>query len=149
MKRLVLLCAAAACAIVVPAEAKTAPDLSHQTAPTTTSGMAHSCTARMEGYGAYGTLVSATLSPAAKKDHYDGSITVDVSRANHAAPTGAQTFTLTDARVRFGKDVSTTAPVPGSRMHLHGKITVLPHGCSTTGFTPTVTIRHVEIKKPT
>jgi hypothetical protein len=99
------------------------------------------------GYNAAGTLMSATLTPAATKGHFDGTISVDVLRANHKAPTGTQTFTLTDARVRFGKGVSSTAPAAGSRVRLHGKITVLPHRCSSTGFTPTITVRNVSIKQ--
>jgi ribosomal protein L31 len=108
---------------------------------------APSCTARNEGYNASGTLTSATLTPGTKKDHFDGTITVDVTRANHKTVTGMQTFTLTDARARFGKGVSSTAPAAGSRVRVHGKVTVLPHGCSTTGFTPTVTIGNFEIKQ--
>ena len=87
------------------------------------------------------------LTLAAKKGHFDGTMTVDVTRANHKAATGMQTFTLTNARVRFGKGVSATAPAAGSRVRVHGKITVLPHGCATTGFTATTTIRNVEIKQ--
>jgi hypothetical protein len=110
-------------------------------------GNGHSCAARNEGYNASGTLMSATLTPATKKGHNDGTITVDVTRANHEAMTGTQTFTLTDARVRFGKGVSSTAPAAGSRVRVHGEVTVLPHGCSSTGFTATVTIRNLEIKQ--
>jgi hypothetical protein len=91
--------------------------------------------------------MSATLTPATKKGHYDGTITVDVTRANHKAMTGTQTFTLTDARVGFGKGVSSTAPAAGSRVRVHGKITVLPHGCSSMGFMATITIRNLEIKQ--
>jgi hypothetical protein len=143
MKRFVLLSAvmALAVAIVVPAQAKKPPH------PTAGMGTGHSCTARDEGYNASGTLMSATLTPAANKGHYDGTIGVDVTRANHKAATGTQTFTLTDARVRFGKGVSSTAPAAGSSVRLHGTVTVLPHGCSSTGFTATVTIRNLEIKQ--
>jgi hypothetical protein len=147
MKRLALLIGLAAFAIVVPAEAKNAHPAHPSHPAQATSGKGHSCAPRKEGYNATGTLVAAALTPSTKKDHYDGMLTVDVTRANHKAPKGSQTFTLSDARVRFGKGVDKTAPAPGSRVHLHGKITVLPHGCSTTGFTPTITIRNVEIKK--
>jgi hypothetical protein len=54
---------------------------------------------------------------------------------------------LTDARVKFGKGVSSTAPAAGSRVRLQGKITVLPRGCPSSGFTATTTIHHVEIKQ--
>jgi hypothetical protein len=91
--------------------------------------------------------MSATLTAAMKKGHFDGTITVDVTRANHQATTGSQTFTLIDARVRFGKGVSSTAPAAGSGVRVHGEIRVLPHGCSSTGFTATITIRNLEIKQ--
>jgi hypothetical protein len=108
----------------------------------------HSCTALHKGYEAKGTLVSASLTAGSRKDTFDGSITVDVTRANHKAGTGIQTFTLTDARVRFAKGVDATAPAAGDQVTLHGKVTALRHGCSTTGFTPTITVRNVRIKAP-
>lgn len=145
MKRFASLLAGMAFAIVVPAQAKPAHP-SHPAHPARPSA-ARSCTALDEGYNASGTLISSTLMPASKKDHYNGTITVDLAYVNHKAATGTQTFTLTDARVRFGKGVSSTAPAVGSRVHLHGKMTALPHGCSSTGFTPTTTIRNVEIKQ--
>lgn len=152
MKRFALLAAVMALAIVVPAEAKTHPSHpAHPAHPSQSSkgsnGSGRGCTARNEGYNASGTLTSATLTPAMKKDHYDGTITVDLTRANHKASTGTQTFTLTNARVRFGKGVSSTAPAAGSRIRLHGKITALPRHCSSTGFTATITIRKVDIKQ--
>jgi hypothetical protein len=151
MKRFALLLGVVAFAIVVPAQAKQPAHPAHPQHPShpshPSSGKGHSCMARPEGYNASGQLMSATLTPAMKKGHYDGMITANVVRANHKAMTGTQTFTLTSARVRFGKGVSSTAPAAGSRVRLHGKITVLPHGCSSSGFTPTITIRNVEIKQ--
>lgn len=144
MKRLALLVAVMAFAIVVPAQAKKPP---HPSNGSPGMGKGHNCTARNEGYNASGTLMSATLTPATKKDHFDGTLTVDVTRANHTATTGTQTFTLTNARVRFGKGVSSTAPTAGSSVRVHGKISVLPHGCSSTGSTATVTIRSLDIKQ--
>jgi GNAT superfamily N-acetyltransferase len=47
-----------------------------------------------------------------------------IRRANHHAPTGDQTFTLTGAKVRFHHGVDPTAPGTGSRVKLHGKIYV-------------------------
>jgi hypothetical protein len=105
-----------------------------------------SCTARHEGYNATGSLVTAALTPGTKKDRYNGTVTVDVKRANHKAQTGSQTFPLTNARVRFGKGVSMTAPAAGDAVKLHGTITVLPHGCSTSGFVALITVRNVTIK---
>jgi hypothetical protein len=105
-----------------------------------------SCAARAEGYNASGTLVMASLSPAAGHHRYSGTIEVIVTRANHRAAKGDQTFTLTDARVVFHHGVNATAPAAGSRVGLHGKITELPKGCSATGFSPTITVRNVDIR---
>jgi hypothetical protein len=70
MKRLALLLAVTAFAIVVPAQAKR---LAHPSPPAhpanprprsngnTGTGNGHSCTAQNEGYNASGTLTSATL----------------------------------------------------------------------------------------
>jgi hypothetical protein len=154
MKRFSLLLGVMAFAIVVPAQAKAPPHPSHPAHPAHPSHPAPGssgkrCTALNRGLNASGTLTSATLTPAAKKGHFDGTITVDVTRANHKAATGTQTDTLTDARVRFGKGVSSTAPAAGSNVRLHGKITALPNGCPTTGFTPTITINRVAITQAT
>jgi hypothetical protein len=107
-----------------------------------------SCKVQNRGYRASGTLASATLTPAAKKHHYDGSLTADVTRSNHRSTMGSQTFTLMNARVFFGKGVSSTAPAAGDHVVVHGKITALPHGCDTTGFTPAVTVRSARITAP-
>ncbi|MGH2868582.1 MAG: hypothetical protein ACRDNK_13605 [Solirubrobacteraceae bacterium] len=126
---------------VVPAAAAKPPHPSHPAHPAHPAypgggqgGGTRSCTARHEGYNAGGSLVTATLTPGTKKDRYDGTLTVDVTRANHKARLGSQTFTLTNARVRFGQGVSNTAPAAGDRVRLHGTITALPHGCATSGF---------------
>ena len=71
-----------------------------------------------------------------------------MTKANHHAPTGDQTYTLTDARVKFHHGVSATEPAAGSRVKLSGTITELPNKhCATTGFTPTITVKKVDIKK--
>jgi hypothetical protein len=54
---------------------------------------------------------------------------------------------LTDVRVVFHHGVSATALAAGSRVGLHGKITELPKGCSTTGFSSTITVHRVDIRK--
>jgi ribosomal protein L31 len=155
MKRIALLVSLVALVAVVPATAAKPPHPSHPAHPAHPAhpgggqgGGARSCTARHEGYNATGSLVTAALTPGTKKDRYDGTLTVDVTRANHKAQTGSQTFTLTNARVRFGKGVSNTAPAAGDRVMLHGTITVLPHGCATSGFVPVITVRNVTIKTP-
>ena len=109
---------------------------------------AQRCVARDEGYNSSGTLVKASLSPAAGSHRYNGTIEAIVTRANHRGPTGDQTFTLTDTRVVVHPGVDASAPAPGSRVGLHGTITELPRGCSTVGFSPTVTIRKVDVRKP-
>jgi hypothetical protein len=106
-----------------------------------TMGPKH-CKAHSEGYNATGTLVSASLVPQGGH-RYNGTIVVNVARANHGAPTGSQTFTLTDAKVFFHDGVNPAGPAVGSEVGLHGKITELPKGCSTGGFTPTITIKRV------
>ena len=94
------------------------------------------CTPRNEGFKASGTLIS--ISPT--------TIEVMVKKANHHAPTGDQTYPLGTAKVKYHHGVSSTAPAPGSRVKLSGKITQLPNPhCSTTGFTPTVTLKKVDI----
>jgi hypothetical protein len=92
--------------------------------------------------------VSATLTPSGKKGHYDGTISVDVTRANHKSTTGTQTYTLNSARVHFGKGVDASAPAAGDNVVVHGKVTALRRGCSATGFTPTVTVRSIRISAP-
>jgi hypothetical protein len=150
MKRFALLVSLVALVAVVPATAAKPPHPSHPGHPAHPvggqGGGTRSCTARHEGYNATGSLVTAALTPGTKKDRYDGTLTVDVTRANHKAPTGSQTFTLMNARVRFGKGVSNTAPAAGDQVRLHGTITVLPHGCATSGFVPVITVRNVTIK---
>jgi hypothetical protein len=150
MKRIALFVSLFALVAVVPATAAKPPHPSHPAHPAHPDGgqggASRSCTARAEGYNATGSLVTAALTPGTKKDRYDGTLSVDVKRANHKAPTGSQTFTLTNARVRFGKGVSNAAPAPGDQVRLHGTITVLPHGCATSGFVPVITVRNVTIK---
>ena len=149
MKRLAVLVSLIALVAVVPANAAKPKHPAHPSSPAHPngggSGAKRACTPLHEGYFGKGVLVSGTLSPATKKDRFDGSLTVEIKRANHRTATGPQAFTATNARVRFGKGVSKTALTAGDWVVLHGKVTVLPHGCSTTGFTPTITVRNVRI----
>ena len=105
-----------------------------------------SCTAHKAGYDARGSLIASALTPAGK-GRYNGTIEVDVKKANHAAPAGDQTFTLTGAKVKFHHGVDRTSPALGSEIGLHGTITKLPKGCSTSGFAPTITIKKIDIHK--
>jgi hypothetical protein len=93
--------------------------------------------------------------PGRRDDRYSGNVVVDVKKANHGAPKGQQTFTLTDAKVKFHVPDRTNDGkrnladlLAGDRVNLHGKITKLRHGCSTTGFTPTITVKKVDFNKP-
>ena len=137
MRKIAALAALAALMVVVPTGAAKPgkPDKPPKT-----------CTAHAAGYNASGTLVMSSLT-AAGEGRYNGTIEVDVAKANHGGPVGGQTFTLTDAKVRFHHGVDPTNPPAGSRVGLHGTITALPKGCSTTGFTPTVMIKKVDIRK--
>ena len=55
---------------------------------------------------------------------------------------------MTDSKVRFHHGVDPTAPATGSRVKTHGKITRLPRHCDQTDFTPTLTVKRVDIKQP-
>ena len=103
------------------------------------------CVVHRVGYNASGTLVTAALT-ATGPHRSSGTITVNVTKVNHRGATGRATFTLANARVAFGTGVSSTAPAPGSRVKLHGTVTTLSRGCSTVGFTSTITITHAELK---
>jgi hypothetical protein len=106
----------------------------------------HRCLPHNSGYNASGTLVSASLT-AEEHGRYSGTLEVDLAKANHRAPTGDQTFTLTAAKVKFHHGVDPTAPAVGSRVKLHGKITKLAKHCPTEGFTPTITVKKVDISQ--
>jgi hypothetical protein len=109
----------------------------------------HKCVAHAEGYNASGTLVLVGTSLTKLADgRYSGTIRVIVTRANHKAVTGDQTFTLTDARVKFHHGVDPANLAANSRVGLHGKIMQLPHSCSSQGFTPTITVKKVDIRTP-
>ena len=123
-------------ALLAPAQASP-----HSPAP----GKAHSCAPHTAGFNASGTLLSATLTPAGK-GRYDGTLEITVTKANHHAPTGDQTFNLAAARVKFHHGVDPATPAPGSRVQLHGKITALPKHCPSEGFAPTITVKKVDIR---
>jgi hypothetical protein len=80
---------------------------------------------------------------------------VSITKASHGAPTGSQALALTNARLKFhvpdrnsdGKR-NLADLRPDDRVTLHGTVTKLRHGCSTSGFTPTITVRKVDFNKP-
>ncbi|MGZ3382721.1 MAG: hypothetical protein ACXVBB_21015 [Isosphaeraceae bacterium] len=138
MKKVAILAILGLLALVVSAQA--APKY----APTQPQGT-HRCQPHNAGYNATGTLVSASLN---EEGHgrYGGTLEVNIAKANHRAPTGEQTFTLSAAKVRFHHGVDSNALVAGMRVKLHGKITALPKRCPTEGFTPTITVKKVDIR---
>jgi len=150
MHKLVLLIAFVVAATVVPAQAT--PSKPDQPAKS------HKCQPHKVGYKASGTLVTATITqtagsttPEHRDDRYSGSVTVDVSKANHHSPTGEQTYTLDSARVKFyDSDHNQVADEPqaGDRVKVKGKITRLAKKCDTSDFTSTITVRRVEFKPP-
>ena len=103
------------------------------------------CTPSTEGFKASGKLIVATLT-AEGHGRYSGTIEINVTKVNHRAPKGDQTYTLSHARVKFHHGVSATEPAAGSRVKLSGKITELPNKhCTSGGFTPTITVKKVDI----
>jgi hypothetical protein len=141
MKKIFVLGILGLLALVVPAQA--APSYAPEPPAHSHS---HRCKPHSIGYNATGTLVSSSLS-AEGKGRYSGTLVIDLSRVNHRNASGEQTFTLSAARVVFHHGIDPTAPAPGSRVKLHGKITKLNKHCSTEGFTPTITIKKADISQ--
>ena len=107
------------------------------------------CKPRAVGFHASGKLVSQTLTQTAgadtstkRDDRYSGTLTVEVKRANHRAPTGTQTYTLDNDRVHFDHGAT---PAAGDRVKLYGKLTRARHGCAEPA-TPAVDLRRVRFK---
>jgi hypothetical protein len=144
MRKLAAAVSASALLAAVPAWAENPPHPSHPSHPA--SGRC--TTPHKEGFYARGILVSGTLTPGTQAKHFDGTLTVDVKRANHKAPTGSQTYTLDGARVHFGQGVTADTLAAGDRVVLHGKITALPKHCGSASFTPSITVKDVSIKAP-
>jgi hypothetical protein len=153
MRKAVLLATFLAVAVMVPAEARSPkPDRAQHPANS------HKCRPHSGGYHARGTLVTVNLTqtagsatPERGDDRYSGNVTVDVSKVNHHAATGQQTYTLDNVRVRFyDRDHNHVADQPqaGDRVRIKGKITLLPKRCDASGFTSTITVRKVEFKPP-
>ena len=140
---------------VVPAQAhKPAEHPSHQ--PGEHPSQSHKCTPHKVGFTAAGKLESAALTQTAgadtatrKDDRYSGSVTVDVKRASHKAPTGSQTYTLDNDRVKFydaNHDGTADEPTAGDRVKVKGKYTRLSKKCDQTGFTSTTNVRRAEFR---
>lgn len=140
MKKIAILATLGVLTLVVSAQA--APKYTPAPSPGS-----HHCLPHSAGYNASGALVSASLT-AEEHHRYSGTVEVKLAKANHRAPTGDQTFTLTAAKVIFHHGVDPTSLAAGSRVKLHGKITQLAKHCPTEGFTPTITVKKVDIRQP-
>jgi hypothetical protein len=91
------------------------------------------------GFNAKGTLIAANLTQSAGQgttdtsdDRYNGTVEVNVTKANHKAATGDQTYTLANSKVSFYNDTNgqpVTTPVLGDTVHVHGKIGHAPKKC--------------------
>jgi hypothetical protein len=148
MRKLTICAVALAAMLAVPAQGK-------PTKPTHPA-KSHKCTPHKVAYRASGTLVSETLTqtagadtPKRGDDRYSGPLMVGVTKTNHHAAKGEQTYTLDNARVRFydaDHNGTTDPPKAGDGVKLIGKITTLPKKCDHTGFTATTTIRKVDFK---
>jgi hypothetical protein len=149
IKKTFLLAVGCAALLAVPAQAKN---------PNATKPKPKRCTPHAVGYLAKGTLVSHTLTQTAgagtattSDDRYSGQLVVNVTRTNHRAPRGQQTYTVTSARLQFtdrDRNGTKDQPVAGDPVKVHGKITRLNRKCDQTGFTPQVTVRKVQFKAP-
>jgi len=147
MTKTILAAAALAAVLVVPAQA-------HKSHP----AKSHACTPHRVAYVVSGTLVSQGLVQTAGQstakrsdDRYSGDVTVNVTKANHHATTGLQTYTVTNVHVRFfdrNHDGTKDQPVAGDRVKLIGKITKLARHCDQTGFQAQITIRRVVFHAP-
>jgi hypothetical protein len=147
-RRFALVVAVGVLSVAVPAAAKMPAHPAHPSHPAqpSTPSRSHKCAPHSEAYTASGRLVSWGATQTAN-GHFSGTITVHVTRANHHAA-GAKgtdvTYTLTGAKVTFGEGAN--PPTAGARTKVIGKTTVLAKTCDQTGFTPTITVRKVDVK---
>jgi hypothetical protein len=150
MRKILIGAVAGAALAVVPAmAAKPATQPTHPTHPPHPA----KCKTNTVGFHSKGTLTApATLVQSAGQgttdtsdDRYDGSVTVNVTSANHGAPKGSQTYSFTGAKVSF-YDVNgtpVTTPAVGDTVHVFGKITKFrKKHCGAPG-SPTITVKRV------
>jgi hypothetical protein len=140
MRKILISAVAAAAMAVVPAlAAKPA------TAPTHPNHPDHPAKGvckpkHVVGFNAKGTFIASNLTQTqgtatttdTSDDRYSGTVEVNVTKANHKAPTGDQTYTLTDGKVSFYNDTNgapVTTPAAGDIVHVHGKIGHAPKKC--------------------
>jgi hypothetical protein len=149
MHKIILTAIAGAAIAVAPALAKpTHPPHPVKPDHPAKTHKAHKCKTHSVGYNAKGVLVSHTLTQtqgadttATGDDRYSGDIVVNVTKANHKAPKGEQTFTVTDARVHFydaAGDGTADPAVAGDKVSLHGKVSRTQKKCTPAATTFTV-----------
>jgi hypothetical protein len=150
MRKILITAIAGAALAVTPAlAAKPADKPAHPPHPA-------KCKINSVGYHATGLLVTNGLAqtkgaetPTDKgDDRYSGDLTVNVTKANHKAPKGEQTFTLTDAKVSFydaASDGTDDPPVAGDTVRLHGKVTKYKKKCP--GDSTVTTVKRVSFEQ--
>jgi hypothetical protein len=131
MRKILISAVAGAAIAVVPAmAAKPATHPAKPDHPTHAKGM---CKPKhVVGFNAKGTFVEWNATQDAGATTYSGTITVNVTKANHKAPTGQQTYTLNHSKVSFYNDTNgnpVTTPGAGDIVHIHGKIGHPPKKC--------------------
>jgi hypothetical protein len=137
MRKILITAAAGAALAITPAlAAKPAAKPDHPTPAAKGRCKPH----HVVGFNAKGTLIAVNLTQTqgqatttdTSDDRYSGTVEVNVTKANHKAPTGDQTYTLTDAKVSFydaNNDGTADQPVAGDTVHVHGKIGHAPKKC--------------------
>jgi hypothetical protein len=148
MRKILITAAAGAALAITPAlAAKPAAKPDHPTHPPHPA----KCKINSVGYNAKGTFVSSTLAQSKgadtptdpSDDRWSGDLVVNVTKANHKAKTGEQTFTVTDIKVNWGDTAGT--PAAGDTVHVHGKITKYKHKCP--GADTVITVKSVSFAK--
>jgi hypothetical protein len=142
MRKILISAVAGAALAVVPAmAAKPATAPTHPNKPNHPAHAKGMCKVKhVVGFNAKGTLIASNLTQTAgadttsdtSDDRYSGTVEVNVTKANHKAPTGDQTYTLDNSKVSFYNDANgqpVTTPVLGDIVHVHGKIGHAPKKC--------------------
>jgi len=121
-------------------------------------GHSHRCAPHRVAYVAAGTLLGQTLSKDASADTYSGNLEVAVKHTNHHAALDrntTKTYNVEHVRVTFAlADINNDGGVglddvlANDQVRLIGKIASLSKKCDQTGFTPTLTIRHIVLHPP-
>lgn len=116
-------------------------------------GHSHRCTPHRVAYIAAGTLLSQTLSKDGSANTYSGELEVAVKRTNHHAAADrdtTKTYKVEHVRITFAlTDVNKDGSVglddvqANDRVRVIGKISSLAKKCDKSGFTPTLTIKHI------